>query len=439
LNNNLETLMLSHTFGGRARWINIVGVIFITYAIATFDRVNLGLALPDMSRDLGLTPTQAGLAGGIFSWGYVLTFLAAGWLAPKLGARRLVGLCLFCWGVAALLTGLTQSFAELLAVRLLLGLAEGPVWTSASMLTAQFFTRRERGRAFALWTLAAPLGALIAGPASGLLLATHDWRFMLVAEGLPAVIWAVIWYWRVPGSLAAAAWLSPSEREDLSDALREEQVVLGEVEGGAWRSMLAEPVVWYLISGFALINLLVNGFTLWLPSAIKSVSAFGMLSVGLLSALPWIADMLGIVVISRSSDKRQERRLHAAIPMILAGLLLLIAANVGMWSFVFQMLLFTLMGFFVHMFLPLLFAYTTEVLPQKTAIPAIAFIGALGNLVGGFVGPLVVGVLTSLTHDFRLAFSFLAACGVIGGVLVMRAVRKPEDVHSTPHLVGENS
>jgi sugar phosphate permease len=431
--------MHAKSFGGRARWLNIVGVIFVTYAIATFDRVNLGLALPDMSRDLGLTPTQAGLAGGIFSWGYVLTFLAAGWLAPKLGARRLVGLCLCCWGAAALLTGFTHSFAELLAVRLLLGLAEGPVWTSASMLTAQFFTKAERGRAFALWTLAAPLGALIAGPVSGLLLAAHDWRFMLVAEGLPALLWAVIWYWRVPGSLDGAAWLAPTEREALSAALHQEQASLGKVEGSAWRSMLREPVVWYLVSGFALINLLVNGFTLWLPSAINSASSYGMLSVGLLSALPWIADMLGIFTISRSSDRHQERRLHAAIPMMIAGTLLLVAANVGAWSFVFQMLLFTLMGFFVHMFLPLLFAYTTELLPQKTAIPAIAFIGALGNLVGGFVGPFVVGLLTSMTHDFRLAFSFLAACGIVGGLLVMRAVRRREEEEPAPGALAENT
>ncbi|MBU9363464.1 MFS transporter [Burkholderia multivorans] len=360
--------MQHQPLGGRARWINIVGVIFVTYAIATFDRVNLGLALPDMSRDLGLTPAQAGLAGGIFSWGYVVTFVAAGWLAPRVGPRRLVGLCLLCWGSAALLTGTAHSFAQLIAVRLLLGVAEGPVWTSAAMLTAQFFVKTERGRAFALWTLAAPLGALVAGPVSGLLLAAHDWRFMLVVEGLPALVWALVWYWRVPGSLDSAKWLSGVEREQIVAALREEQASLGQVEGGAWRSMLAEPIVWFLVSGFSLINLLVNGFTLWLPSAIKSASSYGMLSIGLLSALPWVADMVGIFVISRSSDRYQERRLHAAIPMILAGCLLLVAANVGTWSFAFQIALFTLMGFFVHMFLPLIFTYTTEVLPQKTAV-----------------------------------------------------------------------
>lgn len=424
--------------GGAARWVNIVGVIFLTYTIATFDRTNLGLALPDMTRALRLSSTQAGLAGGIFSWGYVVTFLAAGWLAPRYGARRLIAVCLCIWGGAALLTGMVRSFPELVVVRFVLGMAEGPVWTTAAMLTAQWFTQQERGRAFAFWNISAPMGALVAGPVSGLLLSHFDWRVMLVAEGVPAWIWALVWWWRIPASLDSAAWLPAAEKTRISRALQAEQAALGQsgaasagaVQHAGWKTLFSHRAVWFLVSGFSLINLLVNGFTLWLPTAIKSASAYGMLGVGFLSALPWVADIVGIILISRRSDRYQERRRHAAIPMMIAGCLLLTAANVGSTSFVLQMALFSLMGFFVHMFLPLIFTYTTEILPRHVAIPAIAFIGAIGNLFGGFVGPTLVGWLTGLTHDFRLAFSVLAVCGIAGGVLVLQAVRptdRPKD------------
>jgi MFS family permease len=72
------------------RWVRIAPAVFVMYTISYFDRVNISLALPSMSRDLGLSPTEAGLAGGIFFWGYLVTFLAAGWLAPRFGLQRVV-------------------------------------------------------------------------------------------------------------------------------------------------------------------------------------------------------------------------------------------------------------------------------------------------------------------------------------------------------------
>ena len=72
---------------GRARWVHLIPVIFLMYTIAFFDRVNIGMALPSMSRDLALSPSQQGFVGGVFFWGYLPSFLAGGWLALRFGAR----------------------------------------------------------------------------------------------------------------------------------------------------------------------------------------------------------------------------------------------------------------------------------------------------------------------------------------------------------------
>jgi MFS family permease len=158
----------------------------------------------------------------------------------------------------------------------------------------------------------------------------------------------------------------------------------------------------------------------------------GIASIGLLSALPYLAAIFGLIVITRSSDRHQERRLHAGIPMIMIGLLLLLGANLGGQSVTVQIVAFTAMGFFLYMYLPLIFTFTTEILPHGVSIPAIAFIGGVGNLFGGFVGPTLVGWLNGLTHDFTIAFSLLAVCGIAGGVLVI-AVR---DGRKVPTAAG---
>ena len=405
-----------------ARWMRIIPAVLIMYTISYFDRVNIGLAIPSMSRDLGMSPTQAGLAGGIFFWGYLITFLAAGWLAPRFGPKRVVMASLIAWGACAMLTGLVRDSQELLIVRFMLGAAEGPVWTSTAMLLAQWFLKPERARAFGLWNVCIPAGALLAGPISGMVLAHSDWRVMFVAEGLPAWIWAIGWWIAIPSSPDQASWMSPAERGKLQTALASEQAEIGEQRHDGLAAVLLHPVVWALTLGFSLINMVSYGFTLWLPSALKAASTLGIADIGWLSALPYLTAIPGLLWITRSSDRRRERRMHAGLPMMAIGLLLLAGVHLGANSVWVQMAVFTVMGFFLYMYLPVIFTFATEILPQRTAIPAVAFIGGVGNLFGGFVGPTMVGWIRESTGSFPLAFTVLGVGGIIGGVLVL-AVR----------------
>jgi sugar phosphate permease len=410
--------------GSRIRWMRLVPVVFLVYTIAFFDRINIGLALPSMSHDLHLSPTEAGLAGGIFFWGYLITFLLAGWLAPRFGARQIIFVALIAWGACAMGTGLAQSFPQLLAMRFLLGAAEGPVWTSVAMLLAQWFVAPERARAFGLWNLCIPVGALIAGPLSGVILSYANWHAMFVLEGLPAWIWAFVWWRTIPRTLNDAVWLGAAERATLARALETEQAELRRHRHGSWQDVLREPNVWLLLGAFSLINMVSYGFNLWLPSAIKAASGLDIGSIGLLAALPYLASTIGLVAITQSSDRHRERRYHAGIPMIAIGGLLGLGAYFGSDSLALEISTFTLMGFFLYMYLPLIFVFLTEILPRNMAIPAIAFVGGIGNLFGGFIGPTLVGWVRTETGSFTAAFIMLAICGAAGGFLTL-LVRVP--------------
>jgi len=115
----------------------------------------------------------------------------------------------------------------------------------------------------------------------------------------------------------------------------------------------------------------------------------------------------------------KERRLHAAIPMVLGGVLLYIVSHIDTRSGLTEVFLFTLIGFFMFMTLPLISTFVTDLLPRHLAVPAIALIGGVGNLFGGFVGPLLIGWLKGMTGNFSLAFGVLGICGLIGGLLVI--------------------
>jgi len=407
------------------RWVRIMPIVFLLYTIAYFDRVNIGMALPGISRDLGLSPSQGGLVAGIFFWGYLISFLAAGRLAPRLGAKRLIFYSLIGWGAFAMLAGFAHNLVQLAAMRFMLGLCEGPVWTSLSLLLSQWFLRRERGRAFGLWNLSLPFGALLSGPISGLVLTYTSWHVMLMIEGLPAWIWAVVWWRTIPASVDSAAWLEAADRAQLARQLDAEQAEFATVRAAAdWRGMFRQPAVWLLLIAFSLNNMVDYGFTLWLPTALKSVSSADIGHIGLLSALPYLASIVGIVLVSYSSDRFQERRFHAGMPLLIVGVLLWAGSQAGAHSVAVEVAAFTAIGFFMFMTLPLISALTTDILPREWAIPAIAFTGGIGNLFGGFVGPFMIGWLKQVHGDFSLAFAVLGVLGALGGLSVL-AVRRP--------------
>jgi sugar phosphate permease len=246
----------------------------------------------------------------------------------------------------------------------------------------------------------------------------------MIIEGLPAWVWAAVWWSTIPKSISTTKWLTDDQKAGLTRVLADEQAAF-RANAPAARSgigrVLTLKATWFLGAGFALINLVVYGFMLWLPTSIASSRHLEPLEVGMLSALPWAACIVGMLAAARSSDKRQERRLHAGVPILIASALLLAAANVPSTSLALRMTLFTAMGFFLEMFLPLIFVYVTELLSAADAIVATAVIGAFGNLVGGFIGPLLVGLLAGKGTDFTFAFSVLACCGAAGGVLILCA------------------
>lgn len=417
---------------GAKRWQIIMPTVLIMYTISFFDRTNIAMALPYISQDLNLTPIQVGWIGGAFAWGYVITQILGALLALKLGSRRLIGWCLILFGATAIGTGFARTAEEVMLMRFLLGLAEGPIYAAVSMLIAQWFVKSERGRAFGIWNLAVPLGGFLAGPVSGALLAHYDWRMMLIVEGVPAWLFCVIWFRAIPHGLQAAAWLSDTDRSAIERELLAEQQGHGHSQQEPWWKVFNEPVVWLLSLGFGLSNILLYGTTLWLPTILKSYSDLGSVTVGILSGSPFLMTMLGVWYITRRSDRHnQERRLHAAIPTVITGLIMLAAAYVPQELYWLQIALFVGMGFTLKMLTPLIFARLTEILPLQKAVLAVALVSGIGTFIGQFVGPLLVGYARALSSDFRLSLMIMAACAIAGGLVITMSKTRYDTPTST--------
>ncbi|MEJ2009140.1 MAG: MFS transporter [Acidobacteriota bacterium] len=403
------------------RWQYVIPVAFVMYTIAFVDRTNISLGLPAISHDLHMNPAQAGSAAGIFFWGYLLLQIPGGYLAEHWSAKRFISILLVCWGLAAVGCGLVRTGEEFWVMRFVLGVAEGGVWPATLVLLAHWFPRGERARANAYWMLCLPMAVVISSPISGWILGRWGWRVMLISEGAIPFIWLIIWLMFIEDRPHQAKWISSEEREYLETTLEREAVELEPVKPEPFLKMLLRPQVVLLVVIYFLLNSGNYGYLFWLPSALHHEKHLSDFVVGLLFAIPFIVTGIGMVIISRHSDRKRERRGHVSGALAWGGVFLLASVLLSPHSFVLSFIAIVVVGAGSFGALGPFWAIPSETLPRSVSGSAMGLINALGNL-GGYFGPVVVGYLDKRTGNFVYGFGALGV-GFILAALLTRLVR----------------
>ena len=395
------------------RWLHIIPVSFIMYTIAFIDRTNVSLALPSMSRALHMNPTQAGGAAGVFFWGYVLLQIPGGHLAQRWSAKRFVSILLVMWGLCSVGCGLVQTWHQFLMMRFLLGVAEGGVWPAVLVLLSHWFPRGERARANAYWMLCLPVAVIISSPLSGWILGRWNWRVLLIAEGALPFFWLVIWWGFIDDYPKEARWISTDERKYLEATLLEESRELDSAKPGPFFQALFRPTVLVMVGIYLMQNFGNYGYLFWLPSALENARKMSNLLVGVLAAIPYIVTAMGMVLVSRHSDKHRERRGHVAFGLAWAGTCMMACILLTGHAPTLGFVAISLVGAGSYGMLGSFWAIPTETLPRSVSGPAMGLVNALGNL-GGYFGPLAVGFVYHRTGDFRYAFALLSLAFLTG-------------------------
>jgi MFS family permease len=406
------------------RWSHIIPVAFIMYTIAFIDRTNVSMALPKMSDALHMNPTQAGAAAGVFFWGYVVLQIPGGYLAQRWSAKRFVAILLVTWGVCAVGCGLVQTWRQFWLMRLLLGGAEGGVWPAVLVLLSHWFPRGERARANGYWMLCLPIAVIISSPLSGWILGRWNWRVLLITEGAFPFFWLIIWWVFVDDYPKEAKWISTEEREYLEATLSEESRVIDTSKPAPFWRTLVNPIVVILIGVYLMENFGNYGFLFWLPSALGNAKKMSSLVVGILYTIPYVMTAIGMVLISRHSDKHRERRGHVCFGLAWAGTFMMACALLTGHAPAASFAAIAVVGAGSYGMLGSFWAIPTENLPRSISGPAMGLINAIGNL-GGYFGPLVVGYVYHRMGDFRYAFAILSLAYLSGSAATLLLPARP--------------
>jgi MFS transporter, ACS family, tartrate transporter len=403
--------------------LRILPLVLLLFVVALIDRNNIGFAALTMNRELGITSQQFGLVFGVFFFGYFIFEIPSNLLLHRIGARVWIARILISWGIVATLSGSVRTVHQLYIMRFLLGLAEAGYFPGIALYLTYWFPQREQAPAFALLVMAGPVTTILGAPVAGFILdhvhwlGLGSWRWLLILEGMPAIVFGVLTYVLLPDRPQDAKFLTAEEKEWIRAELgREEQQKLA-LRRYSVLQALASGRVWHLVLTYFGMMIGLQALNSWAPQLVKSLSSlYSNSRIGLLLAIPNLVGLAAMKFVSRSSDRMLERRYHVAIPALVAGIALWLLGTAP--SPFFSVALLCLLAAGVYSYLGPFWALPSEFLTGYSAAAGIALINSVGNL-GGFVGPAAIGFISQRTGKLSSGMALAGVPLFISATLVL--------------------
>ncbi|MSU64569.1 MAG: MFS transporter [Opitutus sp.] len=395
----------------------LLPLLFLCYVIAYVDRANVSIAKLTMTKDLpGFDNAVIGFGAGVFFWGYFLLEIPGTLLVEKWSARKWICRIMITWGIMAALTAVVKTPMQFYVVRFCLGLAEAGFFPGVIVYLTHWFPAKDRTRALAFFFVGTPVAQIVSPKISNALLkigsdevvngvAVHHpallglqgWQWVYIFWGLPAIVLGVIVFFVLKDRPRDAAWLTAEEREAL-----ENQLATDKARSGAKRlsllQALSHPKV--LLIAFAYFCAVTGsyGIEFFLPSILQQWYHLKIDAITWLVILPPVLALAAQLFVGWNSDRTQERRMHAVVPIAVASLAL------GLAPFSAGNLALTILCFMVAFaglkaYLPAIWALPSLFLSDTAAAGSIGLINSIGNL-GGFFGPAVLGKVQTITGSF---------------------------------------
>lgn len=378
----------------RGRW-TLVALIATASFINYLDRGSLAVALPTISKDLGLDPIAQGAALSAFFWTYTAMQIPMGRIVDRFDIKRVYAASFAIWSLAAAATGLATGLWTLIAARILLGIGEAIYLPGGLKVISLHFKSEETAWPAGLFDLGTKVGLALGTAIDVWLLVRYGWRSLFFRTGLVGLLWLIPWMMFYPSQRTAV----PVQRAIDWSALLKSRALLGICLG-----FFCWDYFWYFLIS-------------WLPTYLVTVRHMSMPSVALFGGLPFLifaaAEAVGgwsagSMIRRGGSLSRVTKGFVSA--GFLVGLLIIPAAVVDSASWSIGLLLASSaagIGCGSLISFPKICAREEEV-ALWTGI-----MNAAGN-VGGVLAPLITGVVVQRTGSYVPAFLTVSAVLVVG-------------------------
>ena len=402
-------------------FVKLMPLLIAAYVLSFLDRTNIALAKHQLDVDLGISAAAYGLGAGLFFLTYSLSEIPSNLIMHKVGARFWIARIMVTWGLISAAMAFVQGETSFYVLRLLLGIAEAGLFPGVMLYLTYWFNREQRARATGYFLLGVCFANIIGGPLGAALmrmdgmLGWHGWQWMFMLEGLPAVAFAWVVWRKLPDRPSKAPWLSAEEARGIEQRIAQESEEGAGKSGHSFKQCLT-PQILLAIFVYFCHQITVYTVIFFLPSIISRYGEMSTMSVGLLTSLPWIAAAVGAVFLPRYATTARRAR-----SMLVAGLLTM-AAGLGIAAVsgpVFSLMGFCLSAVMFFVVQSIIFLYPASRLKGVALAGGLGFVNACG-LLGGFVGPSVMGAIEMSTGNAMNGLKVIAVVLVVAALAALR-------------------
>ena len=394
--------------------------------IAYIDRFNVSFAALQMNEDLALSSTVFGFGAGVFFLGYAIFEIPSNVILARVGARVWLARIMVTWGVVSVAMIAVQGAWSFYVLRFLLGVAEAGCFPGMAFYLTRWLSPRDRAAALATLATMAMVSGIVGAPVAAALLSLDEvwglsgWQWLFLVEGLPAIAIGCCVYAFLPDRPADARWLTDTERAWLESQKREGETHVP--SRTALASVVSDSRYWTWGAAFFCVTAAGSALRLFQPTIIREVTGLGDVLSALLTAVPSLAGMVAIIYVGRRSTRYDERRWHAAMPMLIAAVGF---AFMGVTYGVAGALLVASIATLGVASQPPLFASVSSASTGATNAVGIAFVNSVAA-VGAFLGPYLVGYALDRTGSLALVCAAAGVAIALGGVITLQARERRE-------------
>jgi len=401
----------------------VIPFLIALFVWAWLDRVNIGFAKLRMVGDLGFSNTVYGFGTGIFYLGYLLFEIPSNLALEKIGARKTFARITILWGLTSMAMMLVKTALAFYVLRFLLGAFEAGLVPGVYFSLTSWFPSRHRALMVGLFQTAVPIAGIIGGPISGGIMGSMggrnglaNWQWLFLLEGIPPIVMGLLTLAIFVDSPVKAPWLSESEKQLVAADLEKDRSEAGP-RTRAFAEALKTPRVWLLtVIYFCLVSANPT-LAFWGPTIIQGFGVKSNLAIGLLSAIPYAAAMIGTVLVGRHSDRTMERRYHCALACLSCAVGLLLIGLLGRFPVLAFIALVIGVASGLSAYAPF-WQMPTMLLVGTAAAGGIALINSVGNL-SGWLAPFAVGWLQDLSGRTSTGLFVVAGIEVLAAFLIV--------------------
>jgi len=411
-------------------WIG--GLLFASTVINYIDRQTLSVLAPYLKLQYHWTNWDYAKLAIAFRVAYSLGQSAFGKMMDRIGTRRGLTVTVICYSLVSMLTSLARGFYSLMTFRFLLGAGESANWPAATKAVSEWFPKRERALATALFDSGSSIGAAVAPLIVLGIYFRWGWRPAIAVPGVLGFLWLIAWRWLYYPPDAHTR-ISSQEREMIL-ADRQESGGQSEALRPRWRDLLKLPQTWGTIIAKTSTDPVFFFITEWFPIYLvaKGIELkSSVITVGIpfvvADAGSFFAGWLSGYLVRRGRSLSFARKL----PIIYGGIgmTLLIptifTTNKYLIALLFSIVTFTYAGFTI----------IANTLPsdlfESGSVASVSGLGGTGTGFGTIVAFLLVGHISDArqamgTHAFDPIVIVLGIIPFIGMILVLLLLRNNE-------------